>query len=78
MYTYVYYDMIGTCNTATGRCECFTGYYSSNGLGALGTKGDCGYHEDFAIYNIVPNCPLYNDVACGGATRGVCNNDTVK
>lgn len=35
----------GICNTATGDCECFSGFGSSDGAGAEGSKGDCGYTE---------------------------------
>lgn len=33
----------GLCNTATGMCECFSGYGSSDGKGAAGNKRDCGF-----------------------------------
>ena len=35
----------GLCNFATGVCQCFLGYGSSNGLGGEGRVGDCGYVE---------------------------------
>lgn len=66
----------GTCDATTGRCACFAGYASSDGKGALGSRGDCGYHEDFAIYGIIPKCPLYNNMQCGGSMRGTCDNTT--
>ena len=66
----------GHCDTDKGICTCFTGFASSNGKGNAGSRGDCGYNENFAIYSIVPTCPLYNDQQCGGSTRGVCNNAT--
>eukprot|EP00750_Incisomonas_marina_P006213 INCI14372.1.p1 GENE.INCI14372.1~~INCI14372.1.p1 ORF type:complete len:255 (+),score=27.75 INCI14372.1:120-884(+) len=33
----------GLCNRDTGLCECFPAYVSSDGHGARGTRGDCGY-----------------------------------
>jgi len=33
----------GLCNHATGECNCFTGFASSNGQGDLGSYRDCGY-----------------------------------
>lgn len=33
----------GICNTVLGVCECFTGFSSSNGMGGVGTVGDCSY-----------------------------------
>lgn len=32
----------GICEEETGECQCFTQYGSSNGLGAPGTRPDCG------------------------------------
>ena len=70
------YVYLGHCDTDVGICTCFTGFASSDGKGGAGSRGDCGYYEDFAIYSIVPTCPLYNNEQCGGSTRGVCNNAT--
>ena len=33
----------GLCDRGTGRCACFPGYSSSNGLGGPGNQDDCGY-----------------------------------
>jgi hypothetical protein len=33
----------GYCDRKTGLCHCFEGYLSSDGNGAQGTRGDCGY-----------------------------------
>ncbi|RLN47569.1 hypothetical protein BBJ29_005932 [Phytophthora kernoviae] len=33
----------GLCNYDTGTCTCFNGMASSNGLGGLGLRADCGF-----------------------------------
>lgn len=33
----------GDCDYSTGTCHCYAGYASSNGAGASGARGDCGY-----------------------------------
>ena len=33
----------GLCDRTTGRCMCFPGYSSSDGLGNSGDLDDCGY-----------------------------------
>lgn len=33
----------GVCNRATGECECYAGYCSSDGMGRKGVRMDCGY-----------------------------------
>jgi hypothetical protein len=33
----------GLCDRATGRCNCFNGYSSSDGNGQAGLRDDCGY-----------------------------------
>jgi hypothetical protein len=36
----------GVCDRATGRCDCYAGFASSDGtLDAVGERGDCGYQE---------------------------------
>ena len=32
----------GMCQNATGTCQCFAGYGSSDGRGREGTRADCG------------------------------------
>ncbi len=34
----------GICNRSTGECECFPNWGSSNGIGEVGERGDCGYN----------------------------------
>ncbi|CAM9627271.1 unnamed protein product [Chrysoparadoxa australica] len=36
----------GTCDSATGLCTCMKGYESSDGNGAQGSRGDCGWRTD--------------------------------
>jgi hypothetical protein len=33
----------GQCDSATGQCQCFYGYTSSDGNGNGGSRGDCGH-----------------------------------
>ena len=33
----------GVCDRTTGLCKCVSGWGSSNGMGGLGERGDCGY-----------------------------------
>jgi hypothetical protein len=35
----------GSCNRATGTCECFSHWVSSNGFGQPGQRGDCGAND---------------------------------
>lgn len=42
----------GKCNERTGVCACFTGFTSSNGKGAQGNIGDCGF-----AYLPITSCP---------------------
>lgn len=34
----------GRCDTVEGECECFDGWASSDGDGAVGHRRDCGWH----------------------------------
>jgi len=57
----------GVCNAATGACECFKGYRSSDGFSGLpGVVPDCGYP-----YLPVTGCPFSGGTECGG--HGVCS-----
>ena len=39
----------GLCDQLTGTCSCFSGFASSDGMGGLGTLGDCGYMNPVTI-----------------------------
>ncbi|KAH9187063.1 hypothetical protein AeNC1_010962 [Aphanomyces euteiches] len=39
----------GSCNRATGACQCYDGFYSSDGNGNPGTRGDCGYISPYKL-----------------------------
>jgi hypothetical protein len=47
---------MGMCNVATGACECFDGYRSSDGYGNKGSLGECGAKDAVATY--VHNIPV--------------------
>jgi hypothetical protein len=53
----------GICDTEAGVCTCSTNWDTSNGYGAAGRRGDCGY----ATVSIT-SCP--GEVTCSG--HGVC------
>lgn len=38
----------GLCNHASGLCECFSGFVSSDGQGNIGSRGDCGAKNPYA------------------------------
>ncbi len=60
----------GMCDTSSGSCSCYTDngdiFQSSNGQGAAGTRGDCGY----AAASITA-CP--GETSCSG--HGTCATD---
>lgn len=69
----------GVCNRDTGSCECFSGYGTSDGRGALGSRGDCGYQYSVNVTvdvngtAVETGCPyvmnsIYNEskVFCSG------------
>jgi len=53
----------GLCDTVSGVCDCFDHYATSDGYGAKGTRGDCGYAEVD-----VTQCP--GEISCSG--HGTC------
>lgn len=68
----------GVCLNTTGVCQCYDQYSSSNGFGAYGLRGDCGYRQ----YNDLPynlsaigmvntSCPVIDNKICSG--NGECN-----
>ena len=63
----------GMCATNDGMCYCFSSngdtYASSNGYGAAGTRGDCGF---IASGKTVASCP--GDTPCSG--HGVCDSES--
>lgn len=56
----------GQCNMDTGTCECYDGYYTSNGDLGAGQRGDCGFAGD-----AITACPGHLGVECSG--HGVCS-----
>lgn len=42
----------GQCDETNGRCTCFPGYHSSDGMGSVGERGDCAYYNqwDTSLY----------------------------
>mmetsp|Transcript_20841 Transcript_20841/g.63443 ORF Transcript_20841/g.63443 Transcript_20841/m.63443 type:complete len:684 (-) Transcript_20841:2166-4217(-) len=61
----------GACDSSLGYCICFEtngdSYGSSNGYGAAGDRGDCGY-----ALTTISSCP--GEVACNG--HGACDTNT--
>ncbi|KAG3247913.1 hypothetical protein PI124_g7381 [Phytophthora idaei] len=53
----------GMCDPATGVCMCYPNYFSSDGNGAIGQRGDCGF-----VSGTVTACP--GEIACSG--KGTC------
>jgi len=56
----------GYCDTGTGICTCYTGYETSDGDGASGNRGDCGFAS-----SPITECP--GVTRCSG--HGVCSFD---
>lgn len=67
----------GLCDRSTGVCRCFSGFSSSNGLGNIGNRGDCGYYVNSTVANggLLQTCPRNTaNLVCSG--NGICNNNT--
>lgn len=71
----------GICDHSSGRCNCFDGYKSSDGLGNSGSIGDCGYNYNSTAYRYAFNetvtittCPFYRNAVCSG--HGSCIEST--
>lgn len=60
----VYCSNRGTCDLKSGVCVCSTGFSSSNGAGAAGTLGDCGF-------GTATVCPATINGVCNG--QGSCS-----
>jgi hypothetical protein len=56
----------GRCDAGSGLCSCFTGFGPSNGAGAKGTLGDCGFP-----YLPITACPGSGGLECSG--KGTCS-----
>jgi hypothetical protein len=78
----------GLCDYRTGMCACSLGFYSSDGNGAFGFLGDCGFMfnsisiTQTGTYPVVRDCPLasYGEVcggfgSCSGPPNYVCTCD---
>ncbi|KAL4102731.1 Dkk4p [Phytophthora ramorum] len=53
----------GLCDRTAGVCSCYANYFSSDGTGGIGQRGDCGY-----VSGVVTACP--GEIACSG--QGTC------
>merc|ERR1711988_1930662 len=53
----------GICDFGTGMCKCSANFKTSNGLGAAGTRGECGFAT-----GTITACP--GEISCSG--HGVC------
>lgn len=52
----------GYCNELRGTCDCFENFYSSDGDGNPGTRGDCGRYEVHSeFYKPIPYDPMAVD-----------------
>lgn len=81
---YVECSAHGWCDYDTGACDCYDGYGSSDGAGAAGSQGDCGFKYLSNVTNdnngtlVTTLCPFEMNVEnatepvyCSG--HGVCN-----
>jgi hypothetical protein len=39
----------GVCDRLTGLCQCSPGWFSSDGAGRKGARGDCGWFDTAAM-----------------------------
>ena len=56
----------GRCDAGSGLCSCFTGFGPSDGAGAKGVLGDCGFP-----YLPITACPGSGGLECSG--KGACS-----
>jgi hypothetical protein len=59
----------GVCNRSTGRCECFTGFASSDGNGAKGLRADCGYQTQDATARYPSDTKFYTGKVSKPSTK---------
>lgn len=57
----------GACNRASGQCDCYLGFVSSDGRGNVGERGDCGYDNE-----PITTCPGVA-IECSG--HGTCSDE---
>lgn len=62
----IYCSGRGICDQSSGYCTCATGYVTSNGHNAIGTRGDCGH-----VTGNIQACP--GIISCSG--HGQCMNN---
>lgn len=60
----------GLCDVQTGSCQCFHDFYSSDGRGSAGGRGDCG-HQLQEITSCPGDCS--NNGLCSGLPTFTCN-----
>lgn len=58
----------GYCNRQTGHCTCYSKFGSSDGKGAEGDRGDCGYYDP---YDPPTNCSTVTPL--WGSTAALCS-----
>ncbi len=77
----------GVCDTSVGVCSCNTNYFTSNGYGLAGQRGDCGHAT--AVIQVCPGTPpcsghgecvgnpTYNCLCSAGWTGSDCSQRLV-
>ncbi|KAJ0395632.1 hypothetical protein P43SY_003288 [Pythium insidiosum] len=53
----------GNCDRTSGVCTCYSNFFTSDGVGQVGVRGDCGFAS-----STVTSCP--GEIACSG--QGTC------